>query len=236
VLPTRTKWRRGRILVYEGHDRPRIRGGPDPKTLDQELQTPAGTLMQNGLFFGAARRALEGRERAELVRVYEKVRSGIWVFNGVFRLLDAWAEQIDGRRVFKFRLEIAADESAGEEVPEGVLEATRIIPTSVKLEVWKRDKGRCVECGSADNLHFDHIIPWSRGGSSLTAENVQLRMRVRQRRCLGPQIAAQALEHAVEKRLSTLSVGDIARRHSTLFCRPRDDPVVDVAETELRGH
>jgi 5-methylcytosine-specific restriction endonuclease McrA len=43
-----------------------------------------------------------------------------------------------------------------------------------KLEVWKRDKGRCVECGSADNLHFDHIIPWSRGGSSLTAQNVQL--------------------------------------------------------------
>lgn len=59
-------------------------------------------------------------------------------------------------------------------MPESVLEVTRIIPTSVKLEVWKRDKGRCVECGSADNLHFDHIIPWSRGGSSLTAENVQL--------------------------------------------------------------
>ena len=164
----------GRILVYEGHERPRIRGGPDPKTLDQELQTPTGTPTQNGLFFEAARRAPEGHERAELVRVYEKVRSGIWVFKGVFRLLDAWAEQIDGRRVFKFRLEIAADESAVEEVPEGVLEATRIIPTSVKLEVWKRDKGRCVECGSADNLHFDHIIPWSRGGSSLTAENVQL--------------------------------------------------------------
>ena len=116
------------ILVYEGHDRPRVRGGPDPKTLDQELQTPAGTPTQNGLFFEAARRAPEGRERAKLVRVYEKVRSGIWVFNGVFRLLDAWAEQIDGRRVFKFRLEIAADESAGKEVPEGVLEATRIIP------------------------------------------------------------------------------------------------------------
>jgi hypothetical protein len=61
-------------------------------------------------------------------------------------------------------------------------------------------------------------------------------MRLRERRCLGSQIAAQALEHAVEKRLSTVSVGDIARRHSTLFCRPRDDLVVDVAETELLGH
>jgi HNH endonuclease len=164
----------GRILVYEGHDRPRVRGGPDPKTLDQELQTPAGTPTQNGLFFEAARGAQEGRGRAELVRVYEKVRTGIWVFNGVFRLLDAWAEQIEGRRVFKFRLEITADEAALEEVRDGVLEPTRLIPTSVRLEVWKRDKGRCVECGSADNLHFDHIIPWSRGGSSLTAENIQL--------------------------------------------------------------
>jgi hypothetical protein len=27
---------------------------------------------------------------------------------------------------------------------------------------------------SVDNLHFDYIIPWLRGGSSLTAENVQL--------------------------------------------------------------
>jgi 5-methylcytosine-specific restriction endonuclease McrA len=49
-----------------------------------------------------------------------------------------------------------------------------LVATTVKLEVWKPDKGRCVECGSTDNLHFDHIILWSRGGSSLTAQNIQL--------------------------------------------------------------
>jgi 5-methylcytosine-specific restriction endonuclease McrA len=49
-----------------------------------------------------------------------------------------------------------------------------MIPTPVKLAVWKRDRGRCVECGSTDNLHFDHVIPYSRGGSSLVAENIQL--------------------------------------------------------------
>jgi 5-methylcytosine-specific restriction endonuclease McrA len=49
-----------------------------------------------------------------------------------------------------------------------------MIPPSVKLEVWKRDKGKCVKCGSTDNLHFDHIIPFSKGGSSLVAENIQI--------------------------------------------------------------
>lgn len=164
----------GRVLVYEGHDVPRIRAGPDPKTLDQELTTTAGSATQNGRFYDAARNAREGADQSELVRVYEKVRTGIWVFNGVFRLLDAWAEQIDGRRVFKFRLEITSEPSPGEGPIDATLEPTRMIPTPVKLEVWKRDKGRCVECGATDNLHFDHIIPWSRGGSSLTAANVQL--------------------------------------------------------------
>jgi 5-methylcytosine-specific restriction endonuclease McrA len=50
----------------------------------------------------------------------------------------------------------------------------RVIPTAVKLEVWKRDGGKCAKCGAAEDLHFDHIIPWSRGGSSTTADNVQL--------------------------------------------------------------
>lgn len=54
------------------------------------------------------------------------------------------------------------------------LDQNRVIPTAVKLEVWKRDRGSCTECGATDNLHFDHIIPYSRGGSSLVAENVQL--------------------------------------------------------------
>jgi len=54
------------------------------------------------------------------------------------------------------------------------IEHSRVIPASVKLEVWKRDKGCCVKCGSHENLHFDHIIPYSKGGSSLVAENIQL--------------------------------------------------------------
>ena len=31
-----------------------------------------------------------------------------------------------------------------------------------------------MECGRADNLHFDHDVPRSKGGSSITAANVKL--------------------------------------------------------------
>lgn len=50
----------------------------------------------------------------------------------------------------------------------------RTVPTSVKLEVWRRDGGRCVICGSTEDLHFDHVIPYSKGGSSTDPRNIQV--------------------------------------------------------------
>jgi hypothetical protein len=50
----------------------------------------------------------------------------------------------------------------------------RMIPTEVKIEVWKRDKGECVICHSKENLHYDHELPFSKGGSSITAKNVRI--------------------------------------------------------------
>jgi hypothetical protein len=47
------------------------------------------------------------------------------------------------------------------------------ISDSVRLFVWQRDQGKCVKCGSAEKLEFDHIIPVIKGGSN-TERNVQL--------------------------------------------------------------
>ena len=47
------------------------------------------------------------------------------------------------------------------------------ISDEVQVFVWNRDGGKCVKCGSQENLEYDHIIPISKGGSN-TARNIQL--------------------------------------------------------------
>ena len=138
----------GRVLIYEGHDVPKNISNT-PKLVDQPRKTPNGSLTQNGKFEAAAIKFKNGIQSPELVKVYEKIKPGIWVY-----------------KIFWY--------STSTETELKNLDHNRLIPTSVKIEVWKRDKGRCVQCGSTDNLHFDHILPFSKGGTSLKAENIQL--------------------------------------------------------------
>lgn len=47
------------------------------------------------------------------------------------------------------------------------------IPRDTVDAVWNRDGGKCVYCGSTENIHLDHIIPFSKGGATCI-ENLQL--------------------------------------------------------------
>jgi hypothetical protein len=47
------------------------------------------------------------------------------------------------------------------------------IPEDVRIAVWRRDQGKCVSCGSRENMEYDHIIPVSRGGNN-TVRNIEL--------------------------------------------------------------
>jgi hypothetical protein len=163
----------GFTLLYEGHDVPRRDDAPEPKELDQPETTPTGRRTQNGKFYDAALAFKRGDRPAHPVKVYEKIHQGIWSYNGLFQLMDAWREHDGHRQVFKFKLVAVGDEIASVSSFEEA-DRRRIIPTQVKLEVWTRDKGKCVMCGATEELHFDHDLPFSKGGTSLTARNVQL--------------------------------------------------------------
>jgi hypothetical protein len=161
----------GTVLIYEGHDEPKNSRVPDPKRVDQPEHTRGGRLTQNGLFCRAAQEVKAELRLPERVRVYEKLRQGIWSYNGVFHLVDARRQERNGRSVFKFRLiAVEGEDDLGLPVRTDAMRR-RLIPTHVKLEVWKRDAGQCVICGSPDELHFDHVVPYSKGGTSLVAEN-----------------------------------------------------------------
>ena len=164
----------GSTVIYEGHDLSRSPQEPNPKIEDQPEFTSTGLLTENGKFHHAAQSFKNGSRLPERIRVYEKIKPGIWSYNGIFHLADSWQEYSDSRRVFKFKLmAVEGEEDFSQPIPIAP-KFRRVIPTLVKLAVWKRDGGKCVKCGSTKDLHFDHIIPWSKGGSSAIVDNIQL--------------------------------------------------------------
>jgi hypothetical protein len=164
----------GTTLIYEGHDEPQTPAVPHPKAVDQPLRTAFGTLTQNAKFHQAAQAYKHEQQPPERVKVYEKCRPGLWLYRGLFHLVDSWQESDGQRQVCKFKL-VAVDGKDDDSQPlELPTKPRRSIPRAIKIAVWRRDGGKCVVCSARDKLHFDHIVPISKGGASNTADNIQL--------------------------------------------------------------
>ena len=163
------------ILIYEGHDVRKVPGGPDPKSVDQPRYEESGRATQNGRFADWVDNGKSKAVNEAIFRVYEKIRPGIWTDRGLYAL-QSYAFEISGfRNVFKFKMEQALyDSSSAHESQQVDAPATRQIPSWIKQEVHKRDKGKCVICNAADQLHFDHDFPFAKGGTSIIAENVRI--------------------------------------------------------------
>ena len=161
------------IIKYEGHDI-FSKDTNLKKNTDQPMYNSSGTLTANGKFFNAVDDYKQGIAKAEKIKVYRKLRPGNWVDMGYYDLVNAKIESAEKRKVFKFFLKPIIDNDEPENIEETELEHQRYIPGKIMQEVFIRDKGKCILCGSEDNLHFDHKIPYSKGGTSIDAKNIQI--------------------------------------------------------------
>jgi len=163
----------GLTIYYEGHDVP----GDRLKQYDQPFSYPSGAPTQNGMFIEAINHAnITGQY--PLAKVYEKLQMGIWTYRGLFEMRGYSIIERGRRKVFEFVFTITEQDIREAEKyltnKHIDTEQTRQIPGKVKLAVFKRDKGVCTKCGAKDALHFDHILPYSKGGTSLNETNIQL--------------------------------------------------------------
>jgi hypothetical protein len=53
-------------------------------------------------------------------------------------------------------------------------QAGKALPSAwVRMYVWRRDQGRCVQCGGHERVWFEYIVPVIAGGSN-TEQNIRL--------------------------------------------------------------
>ena len=126
-----------------------------------------------------------------LYRVYEtafsprsnvepvKIDSSRWVYNNILYQIQGTfdddqsrllvLEEFDKERQLFEKLKTKFDEEESSDIAG----KRPRIPEQVRVEVWRRDAGKCARCGSREKLEYDHIVPISKGGSN-TARNIEL--------------------------------------------------------------
>jgi hypothetical protein len=126
----------------------------------------------------AAHRAILREQEEAPVAVAEDERRTWWMYRDRFFWEDDGLEPgevqalvHERERRLRKRIARARDLMEAEAAAEGPRREP--IPEDVRVEVFRRDGGRCVVCGSAELLQFDHVIPVALGGAS-TPANLQV--------------------------------------------------------------
>lgn len=124
----------------------------------------SGTFASPGLEAGKAVLKLTIRDAQELAETVEYIHA----MKAAIPLPEVKARQEVQQPASPTPVDAASMPEAGQVRPR-----REAIPRAVQREVWQRDGGRCVECSTKEHLCFDHIVPFSRGGSN-TVRNIQL--------------------------------------------------------------
>jgi hypothetical protein len=121
---------------------------------------------------------LEAAGETRAVLVFRGWGRQYWLFHGRFHWEednlsadDAHALLYEKWRRRERQLERARAVVATESLPRQPRRV--VIARDVKEAVFRRDGGRCVECGSDFDIQYDHIIPVVRGGSN-EVDNLQI--------------------------------------------------------------
>lgn len=107
--------------------------------------------------------ALESNANVVFISAKTKRGSGEFYIGKDAEIVEAYIEQ----SIKRFHRQLDLKQTAG---------TSRHIAQNVKNAVWSRCQGRCVQCASTQYLEFDHIIPFSKGGSN-SENNIQILCR-----------------------------------------------------------
>jgi 5-methylcytosine-specific restriction endonuclease McrA len=179
------------ILSFKGIDKLKVNSVADILNVSEDAALP---IIQRGN--EDVVNAYIQYKRAERLAPYERQKAAwdeaernrqasqrFWVFRNRVVEVDGWETASRQEIVLSVKHKVLSEDDRFTAMAREIelfekLETTprlnrEVIPDDVRIFVWRRDKGRCVRCGSQERLEFDHIIPLEKGGSN-TARNLQV--------------------------------------------------------------
>jgi hypothetical protein len=121
--------------------------------------------------------AAQTAQATEPVHVWRDGRRNLWQFLDCFYWDDDGLDAEDIKALVlqrKRRLEQKVRSAHSLMRAEEDARPTRVsISTELRRAVFERDGGRCVECDSAFDIQYDHILPVAHGGAT-TLQNLQI--------------------------------------------------------------